>query len=46
LFLIGQFIKKFSETAWPNELKLTNQQQQSPVAAMFVNGSARYAPYL
>jgi hypothetical protein len=44
LFLIGQFLKIFSsETALLNEPKLgrTNQKQESPVVAMFVNGSGR-----
>jgi hypothetical protein len=45
LFLIGRFLKIFSETAWPNEgeefSKSANQKQESPVVAMFVNGSGR-----
>jgi hypothetical protein len=55
LFLIGRFLKIFSETALPNQpkfqlilskrfqrrrfLESTNQKQELPVAAMFVNGS-------
>jgi hypothetical protein len=48
LFLIGRFLKIFSETAWriiwPNgfreELKKSaNQKEESPVVAMFVYGS-------
>jgi hypothetical protein len=42
LFLIGRFLKIFSsETAWPNEPKLSNQKQELPVVAMFVNGLGR-----
>jgi hypothetical protein len=33
--------KYASKTPRPNELKLGRKQQESPVAAMFVNGSGR-----
>jgi hypothetical protein len=41
LFLIGRYLKIVSfETAWSNELKLSRKRkQESPVVAMFVNGS-------
>jgi hypothetical protein len=41
LFLIGRFLKTFSSNGFRVEefKKSANQKQESPVAAMFVNGS-------
>jgi hypothetical protein len=47
--VIGRLLKMFSsETAWPNKPNLvggikksTNQKQEWPVAAMFINGSGQ-----